>query len=232
MEAWHMVEGRILRTADVGDANPHYRPRAPRKNLFLSASVQSDRRSVAVRIRNLSETGALIEASALPDVGDQLRLHRCDIAIGCVAIWRSGNRCGVQFDARVPVDYWITGQIGPANFRNDQSSVDDAQRRLRDGEEVADPPVSKTMPVHGWTLNVRIADELGYVGRLLAAVGDRFADDPIMLHRHSMALQNFDAACQILQHLQEVLAADDKIAAIERVTMADMRSRLARKPLF
>jgi hypothetical protein len=216
----------------VDTSDPGLRPRAPRKNLFLAASIRSGALSTPVRIRNLSETGALIEASALPDVGGQLRLKRSEIEIGGTIVWRSGNRCGLQFDGRISIDDWIAGRCQNGSLDAGQTRVDDIQRRLRAGELISQADITKAPNRRMPDLNLRIAEELGFVGRLLESVGDGFADDPILLQRHATALQNFDAACQILHHLQEVLAADDKAAAIGRVTMADLQSRLKRKALF
>jgi len=42
--------------------------RLPRKNLLLGATIEAGALSAPVRIRNLSETGALIDGAALPDL--------------------------------------------------------------------------------------------------------------------------------------------------------------------
>ena len=81
-------------------------------------------------------------------------------------------------------------------------------------------------------LNTRIAEELAYVKRLLDGVGDQLTEDPIMLQRHAQALQNFDAACQILGHLSVVLGSEDAAVAAESIPMEDLRTRLVRKALF
>ena len=206
------------------------RPRAPRKNLFLAASIRSGALSTAVRIRNLSETGALIEAPVLPNVGERLRLLRSEVEIEGVVVWRSGNRGGIRFEGRVSINDWIAGQNTPVHI--DQFRVDELQRRVRAGEAVAQAQLPTKSVGQGPALEARIADEIGYVERLLAAVGEGLVDDPILLQRHATALQNFDIACQILRHLKDVIVADDKPTAIERVALTDLRLRLARKALF
>ena len=44
----------------------------PRMNLFLFATVEADGRSLAVRIRNLSVRGAMIESPGLPREGSAI----------------------------------------------------------------------------------------------------------------------------------------------------------------
>ena len=147
-------------------------------------------------------------------------------------VWRSGNRGGIQFEGRISTDDWIAGRRQNLPAHIDQCRVDDLQRRLRAGEAV--PQATGTTACAGQVLplDVRIAEELGYVGRLLAAVGDGLSDDPILLQRHATTLQNFDIACQVLEHLRTIMAADDKPAAIDSVALTDLRLRLTRKALF
>ncbi|HEX9947586.1 MAG TPA: hypothetical protein VGA98_08605, partial [Allosphingosinicella sp.] len=64
---------------EMGDIEPEGSPEdrvAPRTNLLLAATAEVGGRSLPVRIRNLSETGALIEGAGLPDAGMSLVLAR------------------------------------------------------------------------------------------------------------------------------------------------------------
>jgi len=227
------ADGGLSDIGSVESTETTLRSRAPRKNLFLAASIQSGALSTAVRIRNLSQTGALIEAPALPDVGERLRLVRQEVEIGGTVAWRSGNRCGIQFEGQIAIDDWVAGKCRSPQAAAGQARVDEIQRMVRAGEPVPQAEAPPKVAVSAdMALDMRIADELGYVGRMLEAVGDAFANDLILLQRHTAALQNFDAACQILHHLQEIMASDDKPRAIDRVTMMDLQHRLKRKALF
>ncbi len=219
-------------TVGVESSGTTLLPRAPRKNLFLSASIASGALSTPVRIRNLSETGAMIEAPALPDVGEPLRLTRLEIEIGGTVIWRTGNRCGLQFEGRIAIDDWVAGKHSNGPPQSGQARVDAIQRMLRAGQIVEDDAPAPARAADRAVVDMRIAEEIGYVERLLDMVGDALASDPILLQRHTTTLQNFDAACQILHHLRSILAADDRMAAIDAVTMMDLQMRLKRKALF
>ncbi len=77
----------------------------------------------------------------------------------------------------------------------------------------------------------RLSEEIEYVQRLLEMMGDQLAGDPIILQRHSRALQGFDLMSQILGHIARVVSADDKEGAIDGIGMHDLRARLKRQAL-
>jgi hypothetical protein len=216
----------------VDRSDPITDARAPRKNLFLAASIRSDSLSVSVRIRNLSETGGLIEAPALPDVGASLTLSRQEVEIGGIVVWRSANRCGIRFEGAISIDDWIAGKCLSPQARSPQAQLDEIQRAIRSGTPVVEASSPMTAPNTHPRLDQRIADEIDYVSRLLQAIGNGLTDDPIIMQRHAAALQSFDTACEILGHLRTVLKASDKSAAVDRITMSELRSRLTRKALF
>ncbi|MEO6151664.1 MAG: hypothetical protein ABIP24_00775 [Croceibacterium sp.] len=57
------------------------------------------------------------------------------------------------------------------------------------------------------------------------------SDDPILLSRHAMQLQAIDLMQQELRDLGRVVAAADKLMAVERITHTDLKARLKRKAL-
>jgi len=204
------------------------RPRPPRKNLLLSASIEAGGLKAPVRIRNLSEGGAMIDGTALPDVGTALVLRRLEIEIGATTVWRASGRCGMKFEGSVSVEEWVSG-VRRLSFGTGQARVDAIQAAIRSGaplpaeSEEHDPPV-ELPPVES-----RIAEEISYARHLLDKVGDELTDDPVILQRYSHSLQGFDEACQILDHLAKILGAPDPDAAIDAVTMQELRARLLKK---
>ena len=215
---------------EQGDAQ---QPRAPRTNLLLAATIEGD---VAgpVRIRNLSESGALIEGQLLPQVGERLTLRRAALAVGATVMWRGAGKCGVQFDRRVAIAHWAKGISTP----RDQAQVDAMQAAVRAGlsspAPAAEQVAADAAPAAAASgmLEQRVAEELGYIARLIETIGDDLADEPAVIHRHPSTLQNFDLAVQILEHLSAVLTAEDRAKAIGEIGMADLRARLTRRANF
>jgi hypothetical protein len=217
--------------ADQPTANT--RARAPRKNLLLAATIEAGALKAPVRIRNLSEGGAMLEGAVLPDIGTAFMLRRLDIEIGGSVVWRESGRCGVEFDGKVSVDEWSAGVPHPPRPGvRGQARVDEIQSVLRSGGQLPIDVPSPTRPIGLAELNRRIAEEIDYAWRLLNAVADELSDDPVLLQRHGDALQRFDIACQMISHLGAVVGAPDRMAAIESVAMQDLRTRLLRKAIF
>lgn len=207
--------------------------RPPRTNLFLSATIEAGTLKTPVRIRNLSEGGAMLEGAAFPHVGEELLLRRLEIQMVATVVWHTGSRCGVQFRGRAAVSDWVSGSRSASSHDRDQARVDEIQAAVRAGQPLSTTPVPSTFAARvDEGLDQRIAEELSYVKRLLENVGDELTDAPIVVQRYSRSLQSFDLACQILGHLSTILTASNRTAAVDAVGMDDLRARLQRKPLF
>lgn len=214
----------------------HQRERMPRKNLMLAATIEAAGTRVPVRIRNLSESGAMLDGAALPDAGATLVLLRADIQVAATVVWREGGRCGIHFDkVAASVDEWITGKRAASfNGQQGQARVDAIQSAVRTGAMLpSEPaPISSGGALRPGELEQRISEEIVYVQRLIDALGEELVEDPVMLQRHARVLQNLDRASQMLAHLGTVLAAPDRAAAAQGIAMQDLRERLLRKPIF
>ena len=206
-------------------------PRAPRTKLLLAATVEDAIGRSAVRIRDLSEGGALLEGARLPAVGERLTLSRADLAMPATVAWRTGERCGIRFERAISVAQWAAGLRVASASHEGQARVDAIQAAVRAGTPPAPAPAPPPDTATG-ELAHRLAEEIDYVARLLETMGDALVDEPAVLHRHPQTLQGFDLATQILRHLAAVLAADDRAAAIAAIGMADLRARLTRRANF
>jgi PilZ domain len=227
---------------EMGDIEAEKGPEdraSPRTNLLLAATAEVDGRAVPVRIRNLSETGALLEGAGLPDAGLKLILKRGDLEVSATIAWAAGGRRGIRFDGPTPIHEW-TGGAKPKPLDctglRDQRRVDAIQAEARsdalsgralrgaDGQP-APPPAAIT------GLDAKLAHELGYVQRLLENLGDELIKDLFLVQRHGQSLQSLDLVGQILGHVAAILIAEDKAAVVEQIGMEDLRARLKRKPI-
>lgn len=76
--------------------------RSKRSNVLMSASVESGGPAVAVKLRNLSSEGALVEAKGLPDVGAVVLFRKNELALPGRIVWIEGAKAGIAFDSKLP----------------------------------------------------------------------------------------------------------------------------------
>ena len=199
--------------------------RDPRKNLFLTASLVAGGVSRAVRVRNLSASGALIEAAGLPATGGAASLQRGSLNVECVLVWRAEGRGGVQFAEPIDLAEWIPGAGGDG-----QMQVDRAIAHTRARGPVADAATADgdAMAAIDPGLRRRTADELAFVSRRLEALGDDLTNDTHVVMRHAASLQELDISIQILGHIARLLTADRPDEVVKTIGMTDLRRRLQR----
>lgn len=204
-------------------------PREPRKNLMLAATIDADTVTAPVRIRNMSQSGAMIDGPALPEVGSQVILRRLDLSIAATVVWIHEGRCGLRLAGSVKVDEWITGSRQPEKYSSlGQLRVDKIQEAIRSGSPLSAEPLTPPVQIAASTpVDGRIAQELAEVKLTLDAIGDELTDDADVLTRYEEALQKLDIASATIEWLAGVVAADDREAAIAKISMHDLRSRLS-----
>jgi len=116
-----------------------------------------------------------------------------------------------------------------------QREVDAIQAAIRAEGRVARPPLFKPAPPRPKAsqdlLDHRVAEELEAIARRLDLLGGALASDPILLQRHATQLQTVDLIRQMLSHLSQVVASEDKETAIALITLSELKARLQRRPL-
>ena len=78
------------------------RPR--RSPVLLTASLEAGETVIDVKLRNISEGGALVESDFLPRVCSAVVFHRQSTAVGGVIAWVNGRLAGIQFDRPLNTD--------------------------------------------------------------------------------------------------------------------------------
>jgi hypothetical protein len=72
--------------------------RSRRSPVLLTATVYVAGLPVSVKLRNLSEQGALIESDRLPPEGAETMFERKEIRLKSRVVWVEGKYAGVAFD--------------------------------------------------------------------------------------------------------------------------------------
>ena len=222
----------VLETSGIPlETRPGLTPRAPRKNVMLAAAISAGNAFAPVRIRNLSDAGAMVDGPTLPEPGSTLELSRFELSVAATVVWNHDGRCGLSLKQPIAVDDWIAGVRTMASSASlGQLRVDRLQSAIRSGaalpaEMQAPPPSADAEPIER-----RIAAELVRVKRALDEVSEELTDDVDVLMRHERAMQNLDIAAMVVESLAAVMAADDHASAVDAVQMHDLRSRLSGRP--
>ena len=77
--------------------NANLTPRSHRSPVLLTASVEVDGVPYTVKLRNLSEEGALIEGENLPSEGVEAYFERNQLRLKSRIVWVEGLYAGVAF---------------------------------------------------------------------------------------------------------------------------------------
>ena len=76
-------------------------------------------------------------------------------------------------------------------------------------------------------LETLLAAELDHARDMLVMMGDELSTDFAVVSRHGLALQAVDIVGQMLGHIANVVRADDRAAAVDRIGMCELKATLA-----
>ena len=176
-----------------------------RSNIFVMAALYSAGRSVTpVRVRNISTTGALIEAAVLPPPGTQVRLGRASLSATGTLVWVENAKAGMRFDAPVAVADWLPQ--GRRGFG--QQFVDELFHQKRLG-------AARGTFSGGSDGTATLADEILELRTSLEHAAEELALDGAAASRHLTALQAIDSVGEALSKVAAELALQDSASAIK-----------------
>jgi hypothetical protein len=72
-----------------------------------------------------------------------------------------------------------------------------------------------------------LAAELDHARDMLVMMGDELAMSPDVVAEHGLSLQAVDIVGQMLGHIANVVRADNRDEAIERIGMCDLKAKLS-----
>jgi len=159
-----------------------------RSNVFLTATLVMAGGSLAVRVRNISARGALLEGPQLPPVGTVVDLTRGSLVAHGTIAWHSGDHCGVEFDADIDAECW-TRRVG----HKGQDRVDQMVAQVqRPAAAAAVSPVPAAR-----------ADSLAAISADLVETCERLAARPDLVNACATELQALDAIAQRLRNIAQ-----------------------------
>ncbi len=182
------VNNNVAHVAEACDGR-----QLPRTHLFVAATLYAGSASAPVHIRNMSPSGALVEADALPPVGTSISLSRGRLhATGNIA-WRAGRRAGVRFEAAVTVPDWMARQVSAGQQRVDAL--------LAIVKKDARPEVSADS-----ASPANVVDELGWLRSELGQLETALLRDATVVAAHP-EIQAIDISIQRIDRILELLRA-------------------------
>ena len=89
--------------------------RSRRSNVLMAAAIETATGPVAVKLRNLSADGALIEGDGLPAEGCHVVFRKKDLVISGRVAWVNDLRAGIAFDAKLEPETVLHHVPAPRN---------------------------------------------------------------------------------------------------------------------
>ena len=160
--------------------------------MFIAAVLHAPGGANAVRIRNMSRGGALLDGPVLPPAGTAVTLMRGGLRATGEIVWSAGGRCGVRLDASLAIPEWMAN---PAHHH--QGLVDKMVADIKSELAAPAPPALPAADLRG---------DIARLRALLDVMSDDLTGEPDTLARHATSLQHLDIAGQMLDAL---LAAVD-----------------------
>ena len=150
----------------IGAVEPRLEARA---NVFLAATLVTDQAMKAVRVRNISQRGALIDGADIPGTSATVSLLRGSLRVSAKIAWRDRGLCGLHFETEVEVQDWVR-KVGHSG----QQRVDEMISRIRRPSPAN--PVLTSQPEQESLAD--LSTELGALCEAFAGIPDLIAKCP------------------------------------------------------
>ena len=160
-----------------------------RSNVFLTANLVAAGHSRPVRVRNISENGALLDGPDLPAEGSIVQLRRGGLDAAGEVAWTQRGQCGLKFDRPVAVKEWVK-RVGHSG----QAQVDEMIALVRR---------SRLAPVETAIADESGGDTLEAISADLAEVCERLASLPDLVAGCPQELSCLDVLACRLQRLAD-----------------------------
>jgi hypothetical protein len=159
---------------------------ASRSNVFLAATLYTESGAFPVRIRNISDHGAMLEGAGLPGEGKKVRIQRATLSASAEIAWQRDQFRGLWFKEPIELGSWMK-TVGHSGQRR----VDMVLAALRQGT----PRQPQTLPA------ATAPDDLAVLGKELLEICERLAALPNMSVQLAEELLKIDGITQALLKL-------------------------------
>ena len=146
-----------------------------------------------VRIRDMSDFGARIEAQSLPPIGERVKLRKGELSATGAIVRREGNQAGVRFERPINVVDWLP------NKARSQLMVDIAFETIKPRFEGGPPTANARAEASALPSSPATRDELEGIADMLDALADKMSEDPVIIASYLDRLQVLDIASQKLR---------------------------------
>lgn len=192
-----------------------------RSSMFLAAVLRAGTEQAAVRVRNMSSNGAMVDTPLRPSPGSEVQLVRGSLLAKGTVVWRTESRCGLRFDSELSVKNWLAVPAA-----SEQQRVDRIVALAKAGEML--PRLLNDdglYAIYALRSKEQLVDDLGAVVRLMQDLENDLACSEETLGRHGEKLQNLDIAMQMVRAIAHELTAPKfgepaKIASLENLRVA------------
>jgi hypothetical protein len=92
-----------------------------RSQVLLSATIECGGSEQSVKLRNLSEQGALIEGAKLPIEGTQVVFKRKELEASGRVVWVNGKLAGIAFGEKLETEQVLRHIPSPRNIAQPKS---------------------------------------------------------------------------------------------------------------
>jgi hypothetical protein len=178
--------------SELDPGAPHESRRHARTHLFLGAVLYSKARSCPVHVRDISPTGALIEGSIVPDVGEELVLRRAKLEASARIVWKVDRKAGIAFTSMIHVAEWMAKQAS-----THQGHVDQIIQNIRSGSAIC-PGEAGGRPQPSLSM---IEVELEALKKNLTELEHGLIGDVVLIATHP-EIQLLDVALQSVERMQ------------------------------
>lgn len=184
--------------------------RHSRTNLYLGVVLSGPAFSAPATVRNLSQSGALLETGSAPEPGTVVMLVRGNLRAMGNVVWTNNGQCGIRFNGTVNVTEWL-----PRSANQSQQRVDQVVGLVRAG--VVPFERVETRNVDRRVASQTVAQDLRAVACMLEQLGDELATDATLVSQHP-EIQQIDIAAQLLVAAADMLCANPGAAAESKLS--------------